>query len=77
MRGWYRILVTLVVLAAAFCMLSFACVCAHLWAAKPESPRTDDRFTWTNGVYRVEGETENGALQRMTVDRIRQILPET
>ena len=27
--------------------------------------------------YRVEGETENGALQRMTVDRIRQILPET
>ena len=42
MRGWYRILVTLVVLAAAFCMLSFACVCANLWAAKPESTRTDD-----------------------------------
>lgn len=52
-------------------------LCARSTSARTISARMDDRFTWTNGVYRVEGKTENGALQRMTVDRIRQILPET
>ena len=69
MRGWYRALVALVALAAAFCMVSFACVCVNLWSAGPESA-LDGRFSWTNGVYRVEGEAERGALLHMTVDRL-------
>lgn len=69
MRGWYRALVALVALAAAFCMVSFACVCANLWSTGPENA-LNGRFSWTNGVYRVEGEAERGALLHMTVDRL-------
>lgn len=77
MEKWYRAMVVFTALAAVLCTSAAAYAGIRLsrirvngWTAQ------EDGFVWNTGAYRVEGDFEDGALERLYIQKLHEIQDE-